>query len=87
MSTRKSDGGVALLASASGAIHRYETTAGWQGEVGASAGAGLRSVVLGRDGKSAIAVGDGGTMLVSADAGRSWRGAPPARPRRCAMSG
>ena len=74
VSTRKTDGGVALLASASGQIHRYEAAAGWQSEVGASpGGAALRSVVLGRDGKTAIAVGDGGAMLVSADAGRSWR--------------
>ena len=30
-------------------------------------------MVLGRDGNTAVAVGDAGTMLVSADGGRTWR--------------
>jgi photosystem II stability/assembly factor-like uncharacterized protein len=72
VSTRKTDGGVALLASATGKIHRYDLASGWHGEVGSAAGS-LRSVVLGRDGNHAVAVGDGGAMLVSADAGRTWR--------------
>jgi photosystem II stability/assembly factor-like uncharacterized protein len=72
VATRKSDGAVALFASATGEIYRYEAGGGWLGQVGKSAGA-LRSVGLGRDGNTAVAVGDGGAMLVSADGGRSWR--------------
>jgi photosystem II stability/assembly factor-like uncharacterized protein len=73
VSTRKSDGGLALLASSTGAIYRYEAGSGWLGEVGSSTGGGLFSVVLGRNGQTAVAVGEAGTMMVSADGGRSWR--------------
>ncbi len=73
VTTRKSDGGLALLASAGGTLWRYEADSGWLGETGRSARGALHSVVLGRDGKTAVAVGDGGTMLVSADGGRSFR--------------
>jgi photosystem II stability/assembly factor-like uncharacterized protein len=73
VTTRKSDGAVALFASANGKIYRYEAQSGWLGEVGKSSAGALHSVVLGRDGKTAVAVGDGGAMLVSADGGRTWR--------------
>jgi photosystem II stability/assembly factor-like uncharacterized protein len=73
VSTRKTDGGLALLASASGSIYRFEAASGWLGETGKSPAGALHSVVLGRDGNTAVAVGEAGTMLVSADGGRSWR--------------
>jgi photosystem II stability/assembly factor-like uncharacterized protein len=73
VSTRKTDGGLALLVSASGLIYRYEAGSGWLGETGKSPTGALHSVVLGRDGNTAVAVGEAGTMLVSADGGRTWR--------------
>jgi photosystem II stability/assembly factor-like uncharacterized protein len=68
---RKTDGQVALLASASGALYRWEAASGVLTEV-AQAPAALRSVVFSRDGASAAAVGDGGAMLVSTDGGKTW---------------
>jgi photosystem II stability/assembly factor-like uncharacterized protein len=73
IATRKTDGAVALLAAEDGALYRYEAGSGWIGETGRSDRGALRSVVLGRDGNTAVAVGDGGAMLVSNDGGRSWR--------------
>ncbi len=73
VATRKTDGAVALLASENGTLYRYEVASAWIGQTGRSDRGALRSVVLGRDGNTAVAVGDGGTMLVSSDGGRSWR--------------
>jgi photosystem II stability/assembly factor-like uncharacterized protein len=68
---RRNDGAVALLASATGDIHRYDAASGTITQV-AHTTAGLRSVVMARDGKSAVAVGDDGQMLVSFDGGLSF---------------
>jgi photosystem II stability/assembly factor-like uncharacterized protein len=67
---RRADGGVALLASDDGAIHRYEN--GVVTQVVAPSGRALRSIVLSRDGTVAVAVGEAGQMLVSLDGGQSF---------------
>jgi photosystem II stability/assembly factor-like uncharacterized protein len=69
---RRADGAVALLASSSGAIHRYDAASGALSEVVPPSGRALRSIVLSRDGTVAVAVGDGGQMLVSLDGGLSF---------------
>jgi photosystem II stability/assembly factor-like uncharacterized protein len=69
---RRADGGVALLASATGAIFRYDAASNAVAEVVPGSGRALRSIVLSRDGSTAVAVGDGGQMLVSFDGGQSF---------------
>jgi photosystem II stability/assembly factor-like uncharacterized protein len=76
VSLRRSDGGIALLASATGEIFRYDAATGAATQVGKSAMGGLRSIVLSRDGATAVAVGDGGQMLFSADAGLTFTSRP-----------
>ena len=73
VTARKSDGGLALLASATGQIYRYETSGGGLVSAGQSAHGAVFSVVLGRNGITAVAVGEAGAILVSADSGRTWR--------------
>ena len=72
VSLRRSDGGIGLLASATGEIFRYDAATDAVTQVAKSSSGGLRSIVLSRDGASAVAVGDGGQMLFSADAGLTF---------------
>jgi photosystem II stability/assembly factor-like uncharacterized protein len=72
VSLRRSDGRVALLASATGEIFRYDATTGDVTQVAKAAQGGLRSIVLSRDGRNVVAVGDGGQMLVSFDGGLTF---------------
>ena len=72
VSLRRSDGAVALLASSTGEIFRYDAGTGQVTQVGKAAQGGLRSIVLSRDGQNAVAVGDAGQMLVSFDGGSSF---------------
>lgn len=69
---RRADGQVALLASESGALYRWEAATGSVTEVKPAGGGALRSVVFARDGLTAAAVGDGGQMFVSRDGGQSF---------------
>jgi photosystem II stability/assembly factor-like uncharacterized protein len=68
---RRNDGGIALLASVTGEIFRYDAATGAVTEV-AKASVPLRSIVMARDGLSAVAVGDRGQMLISTDAGLTF---------------
>ncbi len=68
---RRTDGKVALFASETGTLHRWDAASGGVTEVARGTGA-LRSVVFSRDGTTAIAVGDGGQMLVSSDGGLTF---------------
>jgi photosystem II stability/assembly factor-like uncharacterized protein len=80
VAARRKDGLVALLASREGFLFRYDATrdvlsrATIDGDAGTGPGAGgaLYSVVLSRDGQTAVAVGEGGRMLISRDGGLSF---------------
>jgi photosystem II stability/assembly factor-like uncharacterized protein len=80
VAARRQDGQVALLASREGLLFRYDGTrdvlsrASIDGDAGSGPGAGgaLYSVVLSRDGQTAVAVGEGGRMLISRDGGLSF---------------
>jgi photosystem II stability/assembly factor-like uncharacterized protein len=85
VAARRKDGQVALLASREGFLFRYDATrdllsrAGIDGDAGMGPGVGaaLYSVVLSRDGQTAVAVGEGGRMLISRDGGLSfWSQSP-----------
>jgi photosystem II stability/assembly factor-like uncharacterized protein len=75
VAARRRDGGVALLASRQGSLHRYDAATGVVSEVVAAPveGGALWSVVMSRDGETAVAVGDRGVMLVSRDGGFSFQ--------------
>jgi photosystem II stability/assembly factor-like uncharacterized protein len=75
VAARRRDGGVALLASRQGSLHRYDAATGVVSEVvpAAAEGGALWSVVMSRDGETAVAVGDRGVMLVSRDGGLSFQ--------------
>jgi photosystem II stability/assembly factor-like uncharacterized protein len=75
VAARRKDGAVALLASRQGELHRYDARAGTVTKVASAdaTGAALWSVVLSRDGETAVAVGDGGRLLVSRDGGLSFQ--------------
>jgi photosystem II stability/assembly factor-like uncharacterized protein len=80
VAARRKDGQVALLASREGLLFRYDATrdllsrASIDGDAGTGPGVGaaLFSVVLSRDGQTAVAVGEGGRMLISRDGGLSF---------------
>ncbi len=88
VAARRKDGLVALLASREGLLFRYDATrdalsrASIDGDAGNGAGAGaaLYSVVLSRDGQTAVAVGEGGRMLISRDGGLSFWSQTPSVP-------
>jgi photosystem II stability/assembly factor-like uncharacterized protein len=68
------DGLGALLTTASGDIYRYDGT---NLTLAAAAPAGgLQAIALSMDGLIAVAVGEGGAMLVSSDGGQRWRDRP-----------
>jgi photosystem II stability/assembly factor-like uncharacterized protein len=78
VAARRQDGAVVLLASRQGELHRHDTRAGTFTRVASAgpAGGSLWSVVLSRDGGTAVAVGDGGRLLVSRDGGLSFQPQP-----------
>ena len=87
LAARRSDGLVALLATAEGELYRYDATREVVSRVSvdasgpdavASVGRGaLFTVVLSRDGQTAIAAGEGGRLLVSRDGGLGfWSQSP-----------
>ena len=70
----RQDGALALLTTGAGDVYRLEGEA--LTRVATSAVGALDAVALSPDGTAAAAVGDGGTILVSDDGGRSWRQRP-----------
>jgi photosystem II stability/assembly factor-like uncharacterized protein len=68
------DGSAALLTTAGGDIYRYDGSA--LHLVAAAAAAGLHAITLSEDGLTAVAVGEGGVMLMSTDGGLRWRDRP-----------
>jgi photosystem II stability/assembly factor-like uncharacterized protein len=64
------DGSQALLTTAGGDIYRYDGQA--LSLVAAKPARGLESITLSQDGLVAVAVGEGGAMLVSTDGGQRW---------------
>ncbi len=73
-------GDVALLATAGGALYRYDATRALFAEVGRSPTP-LAAVALSADGRRAVAVGAAGTVLESDDGARSFRTRGPIDPR------
>jgi len=68
------DGQGALLTTAAGDIYRWDGTA--LSLAAAAPAAGLNAIALSEDGLIAVAVGEGGAMLVSGDGGQRWRDRP-----------
>jgi len=68
------DGGEALLTTAGGDIYRWDGKA--LALVAAAPAGGLHAIALSEDGVIAVAVGEGGAMLVSSDGGQRWRDRP-----------
>jgi photosystem II stability/assembly factor-like uncharacterized protein len=68
------DGGAALLTTASGDIYRYDGKE--LALVAAAPAGGLNAIAWSMDGQIAVAVGEGGAMLVSSDGGQRWRDRP-----------
>jgi photosystem II stability/assembly factor-like uncharacterized protein len=68
------DGQGALLVTAGGDIYRYQ--GGALSLAAAAPAAGLEAIALSMDGQIAVAVGEGGAMLVSNDGGLRWRDRP-----------
>jgi photosystem II stability/assembly factor-like uncharacterized protein len=68
------DGVGALLTTAGGDIYRYDGKA--LTLAAAAPAAGLNAIALSMDGLIAVAVGEGGAMLVSNDGGLRWRDRP-----------
>jgi hypothetical protein len=69
-------GADALLTTATGDIYRYEGATGALTLVAEAMAGPLHAVAFGHDGSTAVAVGEGGAMLVSTDGGRRWRDRP-----------
>jgi photosystem II stability/assembly factor-like uncharacterized protein len=68
------DGSAALLTTAGGDIYRYDGSS--LALVAAAPAGGLHAVALAMDGVTAVAVGEGGAMLVSTDGGQRWHDRP-----------
>jgi photosystem II stability/assembly factor-like uncharacterized protein len=73
IAARRSDGAAALLATSDGHIYHLDAVGGLLSQVGAIPVGALHSVVMSRDGAMAVAVGDGGNLLVSDNGGIDWR--------------
>jgi photosystem II stability/assembly factor-like uncharacterized protein len=73
IAARRSDGAAALLATSDGHIYHLDAVGGLLSQVGAIPAGALHSVVMSRDGAVAVAVGDGGNLLVSDNGGIDWR--------------
>ena len=73
IAARRSDGAAALLTTADGHIYHLDALGGLLSQVGAIPAGALHSVVMSRDGAVAVAVGDGGNLLVSTNGGIDWR--------------
>jgi photosystem II stability/assembly factor-like uncharacterized protein len=73
IAARRSDGAAALLATSDGHIYHLDAIGGLLSQVGAIPAGALHSVVMSRDGAVAVAVGDGGNLLVSDNGGIDWR--------------
>jgi photosystem II stability/assembly factor-like uncharacterized protein len=68
------DGSAALLTTAGGDIYRWDGSA--LSLAAAAPAGGLNSIALSEDGVLAVAVGEGGAMLISTDGGQRWRDRP-----------
>jgi hypothetical protein len=73
IAARRSDGAAALLTTSDGHIYHLDAIGGQLSQVGAIPVGALHSVVMSRDGAVAVAVGDGGNLLVSDNRGIDWR--------------
>jgi photosystem II stability/assembly factor-like uncharacterized protein len=73
IAARRSDGAAALLATSNGQIYHLDVVGRMLTQVGAIPAGSLHSVVMSREGAVAVAVGDGGNLLVSDNGGIDWR--------------